>query len=141
MTHLDPRKLITHLFTWPPRMRGVSPPSSPDAPALFETTVSECRESAPLACIARMIVSAVPHNPKPALNTTEPLFISATASSAFLNSFDEPPAPGIGGRSDSLLGNASLESAVAVRKFLAWMERHGDVQRTDNDNAGHVFSG
>ena len=35
-------------------------------------------------------IPAVPHRPKPALRTTEPLLMSATASSAFLKSLDAP---------------------------------------------------
>lgn len=36
------------------------------------------------------LVPAVPHNPNPALNTMDPLSRSATASSAFLYTFDPP---------------------------------------------------
>lgn len=87
--------------TWPDLVMTESPPG-PEAPALFDTAVSECKDSTPLRCIAPMRVStitqvriaqaasrsedlpAVPQRPNPALRIVDPLWMSATASSASL---------------------------------------------------------
>jgi hypothetical protein len=53
---LFPKYERISLSTWPDRVRGESPPG-PDAPALFETAVSECKESTPRRCIAPIRVS------------------------------------------------------------------------------------
>jgi hypothetical protein len=93
--------------TWPFSVKSASPPR-PSAPALLDTAVSEWRDSGPRRRNAAIKVAfdptscqfapavhklsgdlhAIPHNPNPALNSTEPLCMSATASSALAHSFE-----------------------------------------------------
>lgn len=100
--------------TWPFSVSSASPPR-PSAPALFDTAVREFRESGPRFRSAAMSVArwgqcqfflssesycpyqpapinlhATPHNPNPALSNTDPLLISATASSALPQTFEPP---------------------------------------------------
>jgi hypothetical protein len=63
---------------------------------------------------------AVPHSPNPALKITEPLFKSATASSAFLNNFDVLRVDLDGALASGL---ASLENAVPDWNFRIWIEQ------------------
>jgi hypothetical protein len=110
-TLLLPIKERVSRLIWFDATRGASPPPV-DPPALFEIAVRECKDSDPLLVMAAIIVSekkmtsmiscsygvdfrclnipAVPHNPKPELRIVEPLFRSATASSALLYTFEAP---------------------------------------------------
>jgi hypothetical protein len=53
---LFPRYERINLSTWPERVSGDRPPG-PEAPALFETAVSECKDSTPLRRMALIRVS------------------------------------------------------------------------------------
>jgi hypothetical protein len=92
-------------------------PPRPSAPALLDTAVSEWRDSGPRFRSAAIKVAspcqsfqafhttflslepldlhAIPHSPNPELSSTEPLLMSATASSALFHTF-EPPRPTAG---------------------------------------------
>ena len=111
---LLPKKLQIALLTWPPVMSGESPPPIA-VPALFDTAVSECRLSGPRFAKAPMMVSAVPHNPKPALRMVDPDLLSATASSTESKTFRCPR---------TFVGappGASRKNAVLVRNDRVWL--------------------
>jgi hypothetical protein len=107
---LDPRYDMIMRSTCPFSVRRARPPR-PSAPALLETQVREWRESGPRFRSAAISVAlfqvsanlsevqtvgvhlnlqATPHRPNPELRTTEPLWMSATASSALFHSFEPP---------------------------------------------------
>lgn len=88
-TLLFPRYDRIRRSTWP-ALVSVAKPPLPSTPALFDTAVSELRESRPLLFSAPIKVSATPQSPKPELSSVEPLLMSATAASASLKSFDPP---------------------------------------------------
>ncbi|KAI6776593.1 hypothetical protein HG530_000538 [Fusarium avenaceum] len=88
-TLLFPRYDKTKRSTWPALVSTANPPL-PSTPALFDTAVSEFRESRPRRFRAPIRVSATPQRPNPELKSVEPLLISATAASASLKSLDCP---------------------------------------------------